>query len=137
LNRPAHSAIRKKEPAVKIETRRVGDVVVFEIEGAFTPQERSRPRLDELVEEQLGGGARKVLIDMRKATPLGDVAVADVLGAYVKVQNAGGRFKVVVSHEAYRLYTQVMVDKVVELHDSVESAMKAFGPATADPNRES
>jgi anti-anti-sigma regulatory factor len=122
---------------VKIETRRVGDVVIFEIEGAFTPKERSRPRLVELVEEQLGGGARKVLIDMRKATPLGDVAVADVLGAFVKVQEAGGIFKVVVSDEAYRLYSQLMVDKVVELYDSVESAMPAFGPATAGPNRAS
>ena len=122
---------------MKIETRRIGDVVVFEIEGAFTPEERSRPRLDELVEEQLGGGARKVLIDMRRATPLGDVAVGDVLGAFVKVQNAGGKFKVVVSDEAYRLYCQLMIDWVVELYDSVENALRAFDPATAGPNRAS
>lgn len=122
---------------MKIQIRRVGDVVVFEIEGAFTPQERSRPRLHELVEEQLGSGARKVLIDMRRATPLGDVAVGDILSAFVEVQNAGGIFKVVVSDEAYRLYSLAMVDKVVELYDRVESALQAFGPVAAGPNRAS
>jgi anti-sigma B factor antagonist len=122
---------------VKIETKRIGDVVVFEIEGAFTPKERSRPRLEELVEEQLSGGARKVLIDMRRATPLGDVAVGDVLAAFIKVQHAGGKFKVVVSDEVYRLYSQLMVEKVVELYDSLEGALQAFGLAAAGPNRAS
>lgn len=111
---------------MKIESRTVGDVAVFEIDGAFAREERCHPSLEELVKARLEGGARKILIDMQRSAPLGDVAVGDVLAAYISTTNAGGKLRVVLSKEGFIMYHRTMVDRFIEVYDSVESALESF-----------
>jgi anti-anti-sigma factor len=112
---------------VKIESRIVGDVVIFDIEGEYSWEDRPHPSLGELVKVKLKDGEKKILFNLVKASITSDIGVGDILDAYVSTMNAAGQFKLVPGTQMTRgLFKMCLLDKILEIYDSVESALESF-----------
>jgi len=123
---------------MNIESRTLGDVVVFDIVGAYTKETRLIPTLGELIEARLKIGERKIVFNLEKAEINSDVGVGDILASYVSIADAGGQLKLVSgSPKTLGLFRACMIDKILEIHDNVESALESWdkhGLWPSEPN---
>jgi len=123
------SAIREDKggEAVKITSRKVGDVVVIEIEGVYSRDARPEPPLAGIVDAELASGEKKYVIDLEKVELASDVAIGEILAAFKRIYDWGGQLKLArPSPGTLRLLKMTMLYKVLDIGDSLESALGSF-----------
>lgn len=112
---------------MNIEITALGDVVIIRIEGPCTRETRSIPSLNEHVKHRLGLGDRKFIFDLRNAEIQSDIGVGDILSCYSSITKAGGQLKLaIVPPRTHGLFKSIMIDKFLEIHESIESAMESW-----------
>lgn len=77
---------------MKIDKRVRDGVTILEIEGKITIG-KGDVALREAVHEALGGGARKLLIDLARVTTIDSSGVGELVSAFTTVTNRGGKLK--------------------------------------------
>lgn len=77
---------------MKIDKRVRDGVTILEIEGKITIG-KGDVALREAVHEALGGGARKLLIDLARVSTIDSSGVGELVSAFTTVTNRGGKLK--------------------------------------------
>ncbi|MGA2361057.1 MAG: STAS domain-containing protein [Candidatus Aminicenantales bacterium] len=112
---------------MNIESRTLGDVVVFDIVGAYTKETRLIPTLEELIKARLKIGERKIIFNLEKAEINSDVGMGDILASYVSIADAGGQLKLVSgSPKTLGFFRACRIDTILEIYDNVESALESW-----------
>jgi anti-anti-sigma factor len=112
---------------MNIHTIDQDDVTIFRIEGTYTKEARPDPSLEKLSAEKLASGCRKLVFDLEKAEIVSDVAMGDILAAFMRIHDSEGQLKLGrPSPGTLRLLRMTMLDKVLDIHDSIESALDSY-----------
>ena len=110
-----------------IGTRDVGDAVVFDIEGEIRRSDSPQATLHQLVKDRLQAGKRNILLNFEKVEFIDSFGVGEILASYISTQNLGGRLKLArISRKLHLVFQVTMLTKVLEIFDTVESALKSF-----------
>ncbi|HLF56088.1 MAG TPA: STAS domain-containing protein [Thermoanaerobaculia bacterium] len=76
---------------MKIESKRVGDVHILDIDGKLTIDDGSA--VYDAILAALGGGERKILLDLEGITALDSSGVGDLMAGYASAKNRGATVK--------------------------------------------
>ena len=76
---------------MKIESKRVGDVYILDIDGKLTIDDGSA--VYDAILAALGGGERKILLDLEGITALDSSGVGDLMAGYASAKNRGATVK--------------------------------------------
>ena len=76
---------------MKIESRRVDDVHVLDIDGKLTIDDGSA--VYDAILAALGAGERKILLDLEGITALDSSGVGDLMAGYASAKNRGATLK--------------------------------------------
>ncbi len=110
-----------------IKTRDVSDIVVFDIEGEIRRTETAETTLHQHVKKLLDSGKRKFVLNLEKVEFIDSFGVGEILASYISIQNLGGKLKLATLSKRIRLVFQVTgLDKVLEIHETVQAALEAF-----------
>ena len=123
----------ESSPKTAFTSRKVGDVVVFDVEGEFSRTASPVPTLHDLVKAQLDKGARKVLFNFEKTGFVDSFGVGQIIGTYTSTQNLGGRFKLAAISPrllALLIITRLVPD-ILQVHPNEEAAMESFAEPPA------
>ncbi len=111
---------------MKFSTKELNNVTVIKMEGSML----GGPEASEL------NSALHKLIDAKKkdiVVDLGDVSVMNssglgmLIGAVTTMRNAGGNLKIATATEKIaQVFKMTKVNNVIELHDTVKSAVESF-----------
>ena len=112
---------------MNINTIDQDDVTIFRIEGTYTKEARPDPSLEKLSAEKLASGRRKLVFDLEKAEIVSDVAMGDIIAAFKRIHDLGGQLKLArPSPGTLSLLKMTNLDKVLDIRDSLESALESF-----------
>jgi len=114
---------------MKFKTRKVGDVIVYDMQGALEGGKETY-RIKDDVGEQLKQGERNFLLNMDKVTFVTSTGIGIVVASYTSIANAGGRMKICNANE--KVSRVMMITKLLTVFDSYyqeEEALAAFRSA--------
>jgi anti-anti-sigma factor len=112
---------------MKFSSRKVDDVVIFDLKGALEGGAESY-KIKDAIKEELEGGAKKILLNMDKVRFVNSTGIGIITAAFVSIQNAGARMKITNANE--KISRVMMVTKLLDVFDSYyeeAEALKAFG----------
>jgi anti-anti-sigma factor len=125
------------EPARMVETREIFDLGVEERPGTAVVTVvgdvdlHSAPFLRDELASLADGDVRTVVLDLAGATFLDSMALGVILAAKKRLASDHGRLEVVVSTpDIRRIFEITMLDRILDLHDTREDALRGGGPAT-------
>jgi anti-anti-sigma factor len=111
---------------LQIQHRRVADVSILDIEGRITPGVPEQAFVRE-VAVTVRAGARKLLLNLARATSTDTAGISALVAAYHAVRGAGGRLKLLkVEHRYAQLLAAVALRTCFEMFDSEEAALISF-----------
>lgn len=108
------------------KSRKVGDVVVFDLKGALEGGEKSY-RIKDDIKEQLAAGERKFLLNLDKVTFVNSTGIGIVAMVFTSISNAGGVMKICNANE--KVSRVMMITKLLEVFESFykeEEALASF-----------
>ncbi|MBU1700848.1 MAG: STAS domain-containing protein [Candidatus Eisenbacteria bacterium] len=116
---------------MKFSSRKVDDVLVFDLKGPLEGGEESY-KIKDVIKGELDGGAKKILLNMDKVSFVNSTGIGIITAAFVSIQNAGAQMKIANANE--KISRVMMVTKLLEVFDSYyeeDEALKAFrgGPS--------
>ncbi len=110
-----------------IATRDADGAVVFDIEGEIRRSDAPRATLHQLVKEKIESGSRNILLNFEKVEFIDSFGVGEILASYISTQNAGGRLKLArISRKLQLVFQVTMLTKVLDIYDTVDSALKSI-----------
>lgn len=77
---------------MKITERRVGEVVILDLEGKITIG-KGDVAVRDAVTTALSAGSKKLILNMEKVTTIDSAGVGELVSAYTTVTNRGGRLR--------------------------------------------
>ena len=112
--------------SVSIAIREVTDVVVVDLGGRITLGEATG-RVRESIQDVVGKGHRKVLLNLSKLDYLDSAGLGEIIGAYTTMRNADGQMKLVkVTGRALDLLQVTKLATLFEFFDDEETAIRSF-----------
>ncbi len=85
-------------------------------------------RLEQQIEQLLGEGRRKFIVDLSKVVFIDSAGVGALIACWGKVKQAGGQFRVAgAQSRVLRELRMTALDNVLPLEPSVDSALKSLG----------
>ena len=116
--------------ALTLEKKTQGSATVITCRGAVIYGTES-DQLREYVKEALGS-APMVVLDLANVTYVDSGGLGAIIGLFTSVRNAGGDMKLCCLNERVRhVFAITKLLNVVEIHNSVEDAVRAFSHAAA------
>jgi len=110
-----------------IRTRVKEDVVVFDIDGEIRRSDITETTLHQLVKAQLEAGRRHILFNFENVAFIDSFGVGEILASYISTQNLGGKLKIArISRKLFLVFQVTMLNKVLEIFDSEETALQSF-----------
>jgi anti-sigma B factor antagonist len=107
------------------------DVVVLVAGGDIDYS--STPQLRERIADHVDAGKRRLVLDLSKVTFIDSTAIGVLVGAIVRLQDAGGGSVAVVCDEynkkVLRIFEIAGVDNLIALHNTREEALLALAVA--------
>ena len=111
---------------MKITARQRQDVTILDVEGKITIG-RGDVALREAVHEQLAGGVKKILINLKEVTTIDSSGVGELVSAYTTVTNRGGKLKLLNLPDKVNDILQVtQLITVFEVFDNEEEAAQSY-----------
>lgn len=111
---------------LSMSTRAVGDHMVLEVGGEVDVY--TAPRLREQLVELVEQGARRVVVDLTHVDFLDSTGLGVLVGALKRLRAVNGTLGLVCAHERLlKIFRITALDRVFDLHDTVEAATSATG----------
>ena len=129
---PSGALRRSARGGMRISTRLVGPVAVMSLSGPMQAGDSSR--FGESFRELLEAGRRGFLLDLGALTYIDSTLVAEIIVSLKRAAERSGRIELVAppASKAREILRITALDRVFEIHDSVEPAverMERGGPA--------
>lgn len=128
--------MRSKEPAavkLTVSTSERDEVVVVTVSGEVDVYTASQLR--SALEDQIVAGRTALVVDLEDVGFIDSTGLGVLVGRLKTVRKAGGWLSVVCTNERIlRLFGITGLDKVLPVHDSIESAITAAGSELAAPD---
>ena len=112
-------------------SRLIGDVRVFEISGRLGLG-NTLMGIEQSLKQLIESGAKKLVVDVTPLTAIDSAGVGTLLMIAGEMEKAGGAMKIAgAGGLVQRTFEIVHMDRVVEQHPDVDSAVASFGSQTA------
>ena len=117
----------RQEEGMKSSERERGGVKILTFEGPLTIGGGDLNLRDTLT-EALDQGARKLLIDLSRASKIDSSGIGELVAAYTRVSSRGGKLKLLhLSPKLKDLLTITQLIKVFEIYEDETEAIASFG----------
>ncbi|HTS68071.1 MAG TPA: STAS domain-containing protein [Terriglobia bacterium] len=116
--------------ALNIMEKETSGVTVLELVGRVTLGEESN-QLRAKLKETLSQGKTRLVLDLGEVAYIDSAGLGTLVAGYTSAQNQGANLKL--AHLTKRIHEQLYITKLVtvfDVYDSVEAAVKSFGPAS-------
>jgi len=112
---------------LKMKSREVKDVIVIDLSGRVTMGEPCKAIRDE-IHDQLGQGARKILVNLGEVTYIDSAGLGELTSAYTSVKNRDGALKLVnLTKRVHDLMQITKLYTVFDVFDDEKTALASFG----------
>jgi len=103
-------------------------VVIFDINGEIVRSpDLKDTTLHQQVKAQLEQGKRDVLLDFTNVEFIDSFGVGEILASHISIHNLGGKLKLCrISKKLFLIFQVTMLNRVLEIYDDSESALKSF-----------
>lgn len=109
---------------IKVSTRMVDGVVVVDLFGQLRLGEDTS-RLRQVVQELLGQGYKKLLLNMENVLHVDSSGIGELMGCYTTVKKQGGELKLLHLHKNVRNLLEVT--RLYSIFDTYEDLTTAIG----------
>src|SRR5262245_45790102 len=111
---------------MNVNKRQVGDVAILDLEGKITIG-TGDVALRQAVQEAIGGGATKLLINMSRVTMIDSSGIGELVSAYTTASNRGVKIKLTsLPPKVTDILTITQLITVFDVYDNEDDALKAF-----------
>jgi anti-sigma B factor antagonist len=111
---------------MKIDKRVKGGVTILDVEGKITIG-KGDVALRDAVQQALGEGARKLLIELGRVSTIDSSGVGELVSAFTTVTNRGGKLKLVNLPPKVNDILQItQLITVFEVFDNEDEALASF-----------
>lgn len=112
--------------SLALETRTSGDVTIIELNGDLRLGETSTTFRNKM-RELLGGGAKKLLIDLAGVEHLDSSGIGEIVGAHSLALSSGASIRLMRPTEKIMKLLQITrLATVFKVHQSEEEALSSF-----------
>lgn len=112
--------------SIKVSTRMVDGVVIVDLFGQLRLGEGTS-KLRQVVQELLGEGYRKLLLNMENVLHVDSSGIGELMGCYTSVTNSGGQLKLLQLHKNVRNLMEVTrLYSIFDTHEDLATAVKSF-----------
>lgn len=113
-------------PMGRVSSRNEGDVLIISLIGRIVAGDPTAA-FHELIYQAVELGSRKILVDMTDVTFIDSSGIGELVNAFLRVRNVGGRLKLTRLPEKVRELMHIThLDKVMDIANNHEQAMAAF-----------
>jgi len=110
-----------------IESRKVGDVGIFELKGTITLGEGDVV-LKKTIQDSLKAGDKKILLNLDKVKYMDSSGIGELVACYTSVTNRGGQLKLLnLKSRILELLQVTQLLQVFEAYDEEAEALQSFG----------
>jgi anti-sigma B factor antagonist len=111
---------------MKFSTREIGTVTVMKMEGSMLGGPEAS-ELNSTLHKLLDGKKKKIVIDLSDVSLMNSSGLGMLIGGVTTMRNAGGDLKIAAATEKVsQVFKITKINNVIELHDSVKSAVESF-----------
>ena len=111
---------------MKVEERRIGDVVVISLSGQLTLGDGDI-RLKDKINSLLLGGVRKIVLDLGEVTYIDSSGLGQLVSSFTSVTRTDGRLTLVhVGKRSQDLLTMTKLVTVFDTYDTEDEALHSF-----------
>lgn len=115
---------------LRIEHRRVNDVIVLDVKGKITPGDPERA-LATAVSSTILQGCRKLVLNLAETTSSDASGISALLDAYLQMRASGGELKLVrIERRFAQLLIVVALYTYFDVRESEQEALASFGSAS-------
>lgn len=109
------------------KTRKIDDVVVYDLEWEFKIVEEMPIELQVDVKSQLRSGEKHFLFNLKGVKYMDSYGLGEIVASYISISNAGGRLKLTNLLPRIHLMFEVTgLEKVFEIVDDEKAAVAGF-----------
>ena len=113
--------------SLEVATREVDGVTILDLGGRITLGDASSGKLRETVRELLGGGAKKILINLGDVSYIDSSGLGELVSTYTTASNQGAAVKLLnVQKKVQDLLQITKLYTVFESHDNEADAVLSF-----------
>ncbi|MFA6469791.1 MAG: STAS domain-containing protein [Bacteroidota bacterium] len=111
---------------MKFSTKELNDVTVIRMEGSMLGGPEAS-ELNSALHKLLDAKKKQIVVDLGGVSLMNSSGLGMLIGAVTTMRNAGGNLKIASATEkVVQVFTITKVTKVIELHDTVKSAVESF-----------
>lgn len=108
---------------MKIEVEEMKDGAIIKLDGNIIgiPNETE---FDNIIKNLVGQNKLNLVIDLGNISYINSTGLGIILRGYITIKNVGGSFKLASLNKKLRTLLQITkLDTIIEIHDSVQSAI--------------
>lgn len=111
---------------MKFSTKELNDVTVIKMEGSMLGGPEAS-ELNSALHKLLDAKKKQIVVDLGGVSLMNSSGLGMLIGAVTTMRNAGGNLKVSgATDKVAQVFKMTKVSNVIELHDSVKSAVESF-----------
>ncbi len=111
---------------MKLSSKEVSGVVVIKMDGSMLGGPEAS-ELNSTLHKLLDGKKKKVIVDLSGVSLMNSSGLGMLIGGVTTMRNAGGDLKIAAATEKVRqVFKITKISNVIELHDSVNTAVGSF-----------
>ena len=112
---------------MEISSRKLSNVVIFDIEGEFRRIEIKDVTLHQLVKDQLDLGNLDIILNLATLESIDSFCVGEILSSYISIHNMGGKLLRANTPEKIQIIFEVTaLDPIIPNHRSIDAAIASF-----------
>ena len=111
---------------MNVNVRQAGDVTILDLKGKITIGSGD-VALRQAIQEVMGGGANKVLINMADVSTIDSSGIGELVSAYTTATNRGARLKLInLPAKVTDILTITQLITVFDVYDSEAEGISSF-----------
>jgi anti-sigma B factor antagonist len=112
--------------SIKVSTRMIDGVVIVDLFGQLRLGEGTS-KLRQVVQELLGQGYRKILLNMENVLHVDSSGIGELMGCYSSVKNQGGELKLLQLNKNVRNLMEITrLYSIFDTHEDLASAVSSY-----------
>jgi len=112
---------------MEINSRKLKDVIIFDIEGDFRRIEMIDVTLHQLVKEQLDLGNLNILLNFAKVTAIDSFCVGEIVSSFISIDNRQGKLLRANTPGKIQIIFEVTgLEGIIPNHKSIDIALASL-----------